>query len=301
MTVSQTEVVETGLEGMEVSQQKGSGQRSGFTEFYNNKLGLNTSVSLPEAARPSQPALARMMVDCAILVNDRIGAVGDAIRESAEKLYELKKNVKHGEWTAFINSDAMIISARDAGDLANCWAKLLRNEERVTDEMAGSMSLRALAAFANADEEAKDIIIGKLMSGMKPTEKAIRDIAKGGETKRKSSGKSKEVDELKKQMNELLTYAEEQSEAKDMMDTLRQMQKINVSIHSSNKKLAEEKESLRNKVDTAQTALSAAKTRIGNLEKDNKSQDEKLKELLKELAPLRVKAELEQKEDWGKE
>ena len=288
MTVTPTEVVETGIEsGISTSS---SNRRAGtsFTETYERKLGA--SISLPEEARPSQPALAKLMVDTAVLVNDRVGAIGDSVREMARHLYDCKKNVAPGEWKAFINCNAMNISARDAQDLANCWAKLLRTEDRVTDEMAGSMSLRALAAFANADAEAKDTIINKLRSGVKPTEKLIRDISKGAEQKTKTE---KTPDKLKQEMTRLLNFAEEQSEAKDMMDTLKQMEKINSTLYSSNRTLAGEKEKLTNQAESAQSKLEVARNEIVNLKDENKKQAQRISELLKELAPHRVSADLD--------
>lgn len=287
MTVTPTEVVETGIEsGISTSANRRGG--ASFADSYSSKAGV--TISLPEEARPSQPALQKLMVDCALLVNDRVGAIGDSVREMAEALYNCKKNVVPGQWRAFINSKAMKISAKDAQDLANSWAKLLRTEDRVTDEMAGSMSLRALNAFANADAEAKDTIINKLRSGIKPTEKLIRDISKGAEPKAKTEATP---DKLKQEMTRLLNFAEEQSEAKDMMDTLRQMEKINTTLYSSNKTLAGEKDKLANQAETAQSKLDVARNEVASLKDENKKQSQKISELLKELAPYRVSADLD--------
>lgn len=287
MTVTPTEVVETGIEsGISTNSNRRTG--ASFTETYSSKAGV--TISLPEEARPSQPALQKLMVDCAIIVNESAAGIGESIRDMAKALYDCKKNVVPGQWKAFINSNAMNISARDAQDLANCWAKLLRTEDRVTDGMAGSMSLRALAAFANADAEAKDTIINKLRSGVKPTEQLIRSISKGAEPKTKTEATP---DKLKQQMTRLLNFAEEQSEAKDMMDTLKQMEKINTTLYSSNKTLAGEKDKLTNQAESAQSKLEVARNEINNLKEENKRQTQKINELLKELAPYRVSADLD--------
>ena len=152
------------------------------------------AIRLPEdAVKGLVPIQIQQMKETAIDVNASMGVAGKAIKASAEMLYELKKNLKHGNWTAFIKSGVLSISEKAAADLVSAYQNWLSLDD-VKDELLVSMTPRTLAAIGNTKPEVRNAVLAKLMGGAKPTEAEVRRIIKGIDPKKAEKGTSKTLE-----------------------------------------------------------------------------------------------------------
>jgi predicted transcriptional regulator len=145
----------------------------------SSKQALIEAIRLPEdAVKGLVPIQIAQMKETAVDVNASMGVAGRAIKASAEMLYELKKNLKHGNWTAFVKSGVLSISEKAASDLVSAYSNWLATAD-VKDELLVSMTPRTLAALGNTTPEMRNLVLSKLMGGAKPTEQEVRRIIKG--------------------------------------------------------------------------------------------------------------------------
>ena len=143
------------------------------------RQALLDAIRLPEdAVKGLVPIQIAQMKETAVDVNASMGVAGKAIKASAEMLYELKKNLRHGNWSSFIKSGALAISEKAASDLVSAYSNWLATDD-VKDEVLASMTPRTLAALGNTTQEMRNLVLSKLMGGAKPTEQEVRRIIKG--------------------------------------------------------------------------------------------------------------------------
>tara|TARA_R110002012_G_scaffold287269_1_gene479543 strand:+ start:624 stop:1238 length:615 start_codon:yes stop_codon:yes gene_type:complete len=136
-------------------------------------------IKLPEGAvKGLAPINILMMKQAAVDVNESWAVAGNAIKASCETLYNLKRNVKRGNWTAFIKSGVLNISAKTASDLVNVYDKWLVYSDDVPDSLLSTMSPRTLSAVANTDEKTRNKILSKVMTAAKTSESDVRKIIK---------------------------------------------------------------------------------------------------------------------------
>ena len=183
-------------------------------------------IKLPESAvKGLAPINIQMMKQTAVDVNESWAVAGNAIKTSCYTLHTLKKNVKRGNWTAFIKSGVLNISAKTASDLVNVYDKWLVYSDDVPDSLLSTMSPRTLSAVANTDERTRNIILSKVISAASTSESDVRKIIKDAAPNKaklmidkmewskdgKAPSTTKEVKEFnpKADNRELLTDAEE--------------------------------------------------------------------------------------------
>lgn len=155
----------------------------------DNARVLVDSIRLPEdAIKGLVPIQIQQMKETAVNVNQAMGVAGRAQKQAASDLFELKANLRHGNWTAFIKSGVLAISEKAASDLVNSHEKWLRNSD-VDESLLGAMTPRTMSAIANADAEAKKEVLAKLISGMKPTEAQVRAIINEKKAKKTAATK----------------------------------------------------------------------------------------------------------------
>ena len=187
-----------------------------------SKQALLDAIRLPEeAVKGLVPIQIAQMKETAVDVNASMGVAGRAIKASAEMLYELKKNLKHGNWTAFVKSGVLSISEKAASDLVSAFANWLATDD-VKDELLVSMTPRTLAALGNTTPEMRNLVLSKIMGGAKPTEQEVRRIIKGVKPAKKGDEISKTLEaagalvientRLKKTSIENLTALSEENE-----------------------------------------------------------------------------------------
>ena len=150
------------------------------------KQALLSAVKLPEeAVKGLMPIQITAMKETVVDVNGNMAVAGRAMGASARMLYELKANLKHGNWTAFIKSNALFISERYCIDLVSLYENWLSKED-VKEELLATMTPRTLAVLASAVPEKRNAVLAKIIGGeQKPTEQAVRQLIKGITPKKK--------------------------------------------------------------------------------------------------------------------
>lgn len=133
------------------------------------------------------PIQVTQMKETAYDVNQSLGVAGNAVRSAAERLWDLKKNLKHSNWTAFLNSGVLNISPKAASDLVSAYGNWLIKDSKISDYVLATMTPRTLAAVGNAEPDVRQAVLAKVMGGTKVSEAEVRRIIRGDKpTKRKS-------------------------------------------------------------------------------------------------------------------
>ena len=159
-----------------------------------SKQVLIDAIRLPEeAVKGLVPIQIAQMKETAVDVNAALGVAGKAFKSSAAMLYELKKNLKHGNWTAYLKSGVLSISEKAASDLVSAYANWIATDD-VNDEVLAIMTPRTLAALGNTTPEMRNLVLSKIMGGAKPTEAEVRKIIKGVSPKKKGDEISKTLE-----------------------------------------------------------------------------------------------------------
>ena len=185
-----------------------------------------------DAIKGLVPIQIQQMKETAVSVNESYTTAGRAIKSVCAELLQLKKNLKHGNWTAFLKSGALIISEKAASDLVSAYEKWLYDTE-IPDSILGTMTPRAMAALGNSKPETRKIVLGKLLSGAKPSESEVRKLIREIEP-RKSS----------KSMEEALAASGAKVVAKKRTPSIAAM----VALEEENARLKKENEELKKKL-----------------------------------------------------
>ena len=160
-------------------------------------------------------------------INEHLGRAGASLRYVALQLTEIKKNVKPGNWKAFLESGALACSPKYATDLVAAHTKWLATAD-VEDSVIAQLTPRSLAAMANAsDSERKKVFRLIENAGAKDsiTEAKVRAAMRGKKVAKKK----------------IPTTTDERLE--------RQMA-ANAELMDMNKKLREENTSLRKQLSS---------------------------------------------------
>ena len=82
--------------------------------------------------------------------NEALGVAGNAIYAAARALVEIKKDVKKKNWTALTDSGVLMMSGRNARDLASAYETWLSSTDLPEDALS-QVSVRTLAKIGKAD------------------------------------------------------------------------------------------------------------------------------------------------------
>jgi hypothetical protein len=131
-------------------------------------------------------------------INGSLATIGINILAAARQLYEVKRNIGKGNWTALLKSGAIKCTPKQAVDLCNAHEKWLINAE-VDEGFIGLLSARSINAMANADEKARQRVYGLLKKSTTDTkvrisESEVRRTLKGNVASKKKAP-PKSVDE----------------------------------------------------------------------------------------------------------
>jgi hypothetical protein len=153
------------------------------------KQAALSAIKLPEdAVKGLMPIQIQAMKETAVDVNSNMGTAGRAIAASAKMLYELKANLKHGNWGAFIKSNALSISERTAIDLVSTYENWL-SKETVREDLLATMTPRTLSVLASASPDKRNAVLAKIIGAeTKPSERTVRQLIKGITPKKKGEG-----------------------------------------------------------------------------------------------------------------
>ena len=114
-------------------------------------------------------------------INEHLGRAGASLRYVALQLTEIKKNVKAGNWKAFLESGVLACSPKYATDLVAAHTKWLANAD-VEDSVIAQLTPRSLAAMANASDSERQKVFNLIENaGSKDTitEAKVRAAMKG--------------------------------------------------------------------------------------------------------------------------
>ncbi|WP_320667052.1 hypothetical protein [Prochlorococcus sp. MIT 1307] len=92
------------------------------------------------------PAQVAFIKESTLEVNEELLTAGQCIRAVAAHLFEIKQNVRPGNWKAYLRSGALNCSERYAVDLVNAHEKWLGNSD-VDDHLLAGFSARSLNAM----------------------------------------------------------------------------------------------------------------------------------------------------------
>ena len=132
------------------------------------------------------PIQVEQMKQTAYDVNEALGVAGKAYMAAAEALWTLKKNLRHGNFTAFLDSGVLDISPKAASDLVSAYQNWLK-DAKVAPYVLATMTPRSLAAVGNAEPDARAAVLAKVMGGTKISEAEVRRIIKGDKPAKKKS------------------------------------------------------------------------------------------------------------------
>ena len=124
------------------------------------------------------------MKESVLEINEELATAGQCLRAVAAHLYEVRQNVKPGNWKAFLASDAIHCTPKYASDLVSAHEKWLSSSD-VDDALIAHLSPRSLAATANATEDQRERVY-KLREGKgngRLSEAEVRKALRGSRPK----------------------------------------------------------------------------------------------------------------------
>ncbi len=124
------------------------------------------------------------MKESVLEINEELATAGQCLRAVAAHLYEVRQNVKPGNWKAFLASDAIHCTPKYASDLVSAHEKWLSSSD-VDDALIAHLSPRSLAAMANATEDQRERVY-KLREGKgngRLSEAEVRKALRGSRPK----------------------------------------------------------------------------------------------------------------------
>ena len=167
-------------------------------------------------------------------INTELGLAGKSLRAVAAYLYDIKQNIKPGNWKAFLESGAVNCTPKYGSDLVSAHEKWLINAE-VDESLIAQLSPRSLAAMANADEKARENVYRlRRTKGNRLSESEVRRALKGNRNIKKRA-KDKSVDERLSERDSLISELKAQvrllkAENKALVDSMSKV-KRNMEYH----------------------------------------------------------------------
>ena len=159
-------------------------------------------------------------------INDELNCIGQSMRAVAANLYEIKQNVKPGNWRAFLKSGCINCSQRTAIDLVSAHEKWL-GASTVEDHLLSGLSARSLMVMGSdgVTERQRQKVFELVEAGEKVTESNVRYLVKG---RNKSSKKAKaEPKTVDARVAELTARCEQyKKQVKTLQDQNRKLRKL---------------------------------------------------------------------------
>ena len=143
------------------------------------------AIQLPPACTKGLGSLVvSAMRESVLEINEELATAGQCLRAVAENLYEVKQNVKAGNWKAFLESGSIHCTPKYASDLVSAHEKWLSSSD-VDDALIAHLSPRSLAAMANATEDQRERVYKLRESKGKErlSEAEVRKALKGNKVK----------------------------------------------------------------------------------------------------------------------
>ncbi len=152
------------------------------------------------------PAQVSFIKESTVEINEELLTAGQCIRAVAAHLYEIKQNVKAGNWKAYLKSGALNCSERYAVDLVNAHEKWLGNYE-VEDHLLAGLSARSLNALGGkgVTDKERQKVFDAVAKGESLSDAKVRSMTRGKARSRKVMPKT--IDTRVKELNIKLDFA----------------------------------------------------------------------------------------------
>jgi len=167
-----------------------------------------TSISLGnEVTKGLVPAQVEYVKESVIEINEELSCVGQSLRAVAANLSDIKKNIKPGNWRAFLKSGSINCSERFAVDLVSAYTNWLGGSD-IEDKLLASLTPRSLALMGSkgVTDKERQKVFEALESGERVTEATVRGLVKGSRNNLKYKKKKSEDEKLTALKSKLETY-----------------------------------------------------------------------------------------------
>ena len=170
-------------------------------------IGLEGIQLTPACTKGLGSLVVSAMKESAAEINEELATAGQCLRAVAAHLYEVKQNVKPGNWKAFLESGAIHCTPKYASDLVSAHEKWLSSSD-VDDALIAHLTPRSLAAMANATEDQRERVykLRKSTGKERLSEAEVRKALRGSKAKsvsKKIKGADARVRDLQEKNNKL--------------------------------------------------------------------------------------------------
>merc|ERR1712224_554642 len=168
-------------------------------------LASNSLIS--EVIKGLVPAQVEHVKESVIEINEELRCVGQSLRAVAANLSDIKKNIKPGNWRAFLKSGSINCSERFAVDLVSAYTNWLGGSD-INDNLLASLTPRSLALMGSkgVTDKERQKVFEAVESGERMTEATVRVLVKGGKKKARKSTKRTESEKIKLLKQKIDTY-----------------------------------------------------------------------------------------------
>ena len=160
-----------------------------------------------EVTKGLVPAQIEYVKESVAEINEELSCVGQSLRAVAATLSDIKKNIKPGNWRAFLKSDSINCSERFAVDLVSAYTNWLGGAD-INDKLLASLTPRSLALMGSkgVTDKERQKVFEAVESGERMTEAAVRVLVKGGKRGAKISSTKTESEKIKLLNKKIETY-----------------------------------------------------------------------------------------------
>ena len=151
-----------------------------------------------EVTKGLVPAQVEYVKESIAEINEELSCVGQSLRAVAANLSDIKKNIKPGNWRAFLKSGSINCSERFAVDLVSAYTNWLGGSD-INDNLLASLTPRSLALMGSkgVTDKERQKVFEAVESGERMTEATVRVLVKGGKRGTKISTAKTESEKIK--------------------------------------------------------------------------------------------------------
>ena len=160
-----------------------------------------------EVTKGLVPAQVEYVKESVVEINEELSCVGQSLRSVAATLSDIKKNIKAGNWRAFLKSGSINCSERFAVDLVSAYTNWLGGSD-ISDNLLASLTPRSLALMGSkgVTDKERQKVFEAVESGERMTEATVRVLVKGGKRGVKISSAKTESEKIKLLNKKIETY-----------------------------------------------------------------------------------------------
>ena len=160
-----------------------------------------------EVTKGLVPAQVEYVKESVVEINEELSCVGQSLRSVAASLSDIKKNIKPGNWRAFLKSGSINCSERFAVDLVSAYTNWLGGSD-INDNLLASLTPRSLALMGSkgVTDKERQKVFEAVESGERMTEATVRVLVRGGKRGTKISSAKTESEKIKLLNKKIETY-----------------------------------------------------------------------------------------------